>query len=147
GQRLHAVLSDPLAGLAIAHAQRASGLPVEQGVVGPKIQFRFVEQQAHWNAAQLVVLALAQLVIEWVQQPAVLALYLGGDGELVILLRQALAVLLDDLADGDASEHRRCDSQTFEHDGSPENEKKASHAALTAWTGQGEGGVMETRSE
>lgn len=38
------------------------------------------------------------------QQPAVLALYLGGDGELVILLRQALAVLLDDLADGDAPE-------------------------------------------
>ncbi len=44
GQRLHAVLSDPLAGLAIAHAQRPSGLPVEQGVVGAEIQLRLVEQ-------------------------------------------------------------------------------------------------------
>src|SRR3990167_7238024 len=62
-QRLHAVLGNPLTGLAIAHADGASGLPVEQRVVSPEVQLRFVEQQPYRNTAQLVVLALAQLVI------------------------------------------------------------------------------------
>ncbi|MCY1303169.1 hypothetical protein D9M70_528630 [compost metagenome] len=37
GQRLHAVLGDTLAGLAVAHTERAAGLPIEQGVVSAKI--------------------------------------------------------------------------------------------------------------
>jgi len=99
-------------------------LPVEQRVVGAEIQLRLVKQQPYRNAAQLVVLALAQLIIERMQQPAVFALHLGGDGELIILFRQALAVFLDDLADGNPPEHRRGDSQTFEHGCSPGNEKR-----------------------
>ncbi|MNO82748.1 hypothetical protein D3C76_740320 [compost metagenome] len=98
-------MGDALAGLTVTHAQRSSGLPIKQGVVGTKVQLRLVEQQAYRNAAQLVVLTLTQPIVERVQQPAVLALYLGGDGELVILFWQTLAVLLDDLTDGDAPEH------------------------------------------
>lgn len=55
------------------------------------------------------------------QQPVVLALYLRGNGELVILLRQALAVLLDDFTDGNPSEYGRGDCQTFEYGVSPGN--------------------------
>ena len=99
-------------------------MPVEQRVVSPEVQLRLVEQQAYRDAAQLVVFALTQLIIERVQQPAVLTLHLGRDGELVILLWQSLAVLLDDLTDGNPPEHRRGDSQTFEHGESPGNEKR-----------------------
>jgi len=99
-------------------------LPVEQRVVSTEVQLRFVEQQPYRNAAQLVVLALAQLIVERMHKPALAALYLRGDRELVILFRKALAVLLDDFADGNPPEHRRGDSQTFEHGGSPGNEKR-----------------------
>jgi len=49
-------------------------------------------------------------------------LHLRGDGELIVFLRQALAVLLDDLADGNPPEHRRGNGQAFEHGGSPVDE-------------------------
>ncbi|MMZ71605.1 hypothetical protein D1872_350800 [compost metagenome] len=54
-------------------------------------------------------MAIAQFFVEWMQQPAVTALDLRSDGELIVFLRQALAILLDDLADGNAPKYRRGD--------------------------------------
>lgn len=56
--------------------------------------------------------------------PAVTTLDLRGKGELIVFFRQAFAVFLHDLADGNSPEYRRGDSQTFEHGGSPANEKR-----------------------
>jgi hypothetical protein len=58
------------------------------------------------------------------QQPAVAALQLRGDGELIIFLWQALAVFLDNLADGNSPKNRWCDSETFKHGGFPSSENK-----------------------
>ena len=85
---------------------------------------RIVKQQAHGNAAQLGVLVLAQLFIERVVYPAIAVLHLAGDGEFVILLRQALAVLLHDLANRYPAYDRGCQCQTFEHGDSFRDKKK-----------------------
>lgn len=103
---MDAVLGQTLASLTITDTQRPAAVAVEQAVVRPKVQVRLVEQQPDRNTAQLAVLAIAQLLIEWMQQPAVAALYLGGKGELIIFLRQTFAVFLDDLADGNTPEYR-----------------------------------------
>ena len=104
---MDAVLGQALASFTIADAQRPAGSTVEQAEVRTKVEVCFVEQQADRNAAQLAVLTIAQFFVEWMQQPAVTALDLRRDGELIVLLWQALAVFLDDLADGNAPEYRR----------------------------------------
>ena len=106
-------------GFAIADTHRPPRITVEQAVVGTKVQIRLVEQQADRDAPDLAALSLAQLLVEGMQQPAVPPLHLRGDGELIVLLRQTLAVLLDDLADGNPTEYPRGDSKAYEHDGSP----------------------------
>ena len=54
--------------------------------------------------------------IDRMRQPSVLVLHLRRDRELVVLLRQAFAVPLDNLADGNSSQNRRGDTQAFQHD-------------------------------
>src|SRR6218665_3162918 len=64
---------------AIADAERAPGLPIEEAVAGPQVQIRVIEQQPHGDAAQLrrTIFAgglLPQAFIERVQDPTVLVL-------------------------------------------------------------------------
>jgi hypothetical protein len=50
---------------------------------------------------------LPEFLIQGVGYPAVSALNLGGDGELVVFFRQSLAVLFDDPPDGNPPQQGR----------------------------------------
>src|SRR5690606_31789542 len=132
----------PAAQLAIAHTQRAASLAVEQRVFGSQVQVRIVEQHAYRDGPQLVARSvLAQLLVQRMQQPAVLALDLGGHGELVILLRQSLAVFLDHPANTDAADDGWGNGEAFDHGVSPVGSKnKKRHRARSrvpfmSWVG------------
>jgi hypothetical protein len=85
-------------------------LPVEQAILGTKVQIRIVENNPNRNRAQLAVaLRLPQFFIERTIDPTLAGLYLRSDGELVILHRQSLAAFLDHFADGNTPEDGRCD--------------------------------------
>jgi len=117
--------------LTISDTQRAAGLAVEQRVFRTQVQVRVVEQHANRNGPQLVARGvLAQLLVQRVQQPAVPALDLGGDGELIIFLRQSLAVLLDHPADTDAADDGWGNGEALDHGVSPVGSKnKKRHRA------------------
>lgn len=113
---LDGVVREAFGLLTVANTLRPAGLAIEEMVGGAEVESRFVEEQADRNTAQLAALPLAELLIQGMGQPAFLALNLRRDGELVVLLRQALAGFLDDLTDGDPPEQGRRDSETFQHE-------------------------------
>ena len=123
-ETLHPRQRGPLTGLPITHTQRPPGRAVKHRVTGPQTQIRIVKQQSHRNAAQLGALVLAQLFIQRMVDPAIAPLHLAGDGELVIFLRQPLAVSLHHLPNRNPANDRRRQCQTFEHDDSFHRHKK-----------------------
>ena len=53
--------------------------------------------------------------MQGMEQPSPLLLYLGGEGEAVVLLRHPLILFLHQLADADPPDHGRGYRQSFDH--------------------------------
>src|SRR5690606_29466866 len=119
----------------------------ELHVFGSKVQIGVVERQHDLDGPQLGRLGELQLcLVRRVQKPALMVLNLGGDGELIILFGQALAVLFDDTANGDAPDDGRGDGKAFDHDGTPENEKAAMVGGRRGgWCGDGQASSRKRR--
>jgi hypothetical protein len=58
---------------------------------------------------------LAQRFIQRMGYPTVPTLNLGGDGELVIFLWKAFAVLFNSFTDGNPAQYGRSNCETFDH--------------------------------
>jgi hypothetical protein len=99
---LHPGLGHAPAGLPIARAQQTPIGAIEQAVVRTEVELWVIEQQPNRDAAQLARRACTQGLIERVVDPAVPTLDLAGESELVVLIGQSLAVLLDDPANRNA---------------------------------------------
>ena len=54
-------------------------------------------------------------VMQGMEQPSPLLLYLGGEGETVILFRYPFPLFLYQPANTDPPDHGRCDSESFDH--------------------------------
>src|SRR5690606_15734781 len=93
------VLAHPAARLAIAHTRGSACRTVEKRVVRTQIERRIVKQQPNRDRTQLAARFLTQGFIQGVENPALTVLDLAGQGELVVFLRQALAVSFDHAAD------------------------------------------------
>src|SRR5690606_34614199 len=87
-----------------------------QTVFGAQVQIWIVEQQPHRNSPQLAVTGfLAQCLVEWVIDPALLVLDLSRDGELIVFLRQASIVFFDHATDADSTKNGWGDGESFDH--------------------------------
>jgi hypothetical protein len=104
------------AGLAIAHTQGSTRLSVKQVVAGSQIQIGIVKEQSHRNTSKFSARCCTQCFIDWVGDPAIFGPDLAGEGEFVILCREAFAIFLHHPTDGDSANHRGSYGQSFEHD-------------------------------
>jgi hypothetical protein len=76
----HALTGHPPCRFSVTDTHRPTVIPVEGTVFGTQVQLAVVEQQLDRNGADLAVLCLLrQGLVQGMQQPAIPALYLGGE--------------------------------------------------------------------
>src|SRR3546814_6868266 len=92
---------------------RSARRSVEQRVVRTQVQCRVVEHEMHRNRPELAACFFAERFVHRMQHPTIPVLHLAGQGELVILLRQALAIAFDHAADRYRSEEHTPDLQSL----------------------------------
>src|SRR3970040_1674826 len=110
------LLLHPPACFPVANAPRPTGIAVEQGVIGPQVECRIVEEHPYGNGSELLTFRRPpQLLIQGMQYPPLPILDLAGQGELVVLLRKTLSVALHHATDGDPPDDGRSDCKALQH--------------------------------
>lgn len=65
-ERVNSLFAATFTALSITDAQGAARLPIEQAVLGTKVEIRGVEQQTNRNASNFAALSFAKLLVDGV---------------------------------------------------------------------------------